>query len=67
MHFIDDVNLESALRGLIANIFDDLSDFVDAAIRCTVNFQNIDRIAIRNLFAMAALIAGPRSRAPLAV
>ena len=54
MNFIDDVNLKSALSRLIADIFDDLANLIDAAIGRTVDFENVDRIALGNLMTLSA-------------
>ncbi len=54
VNFIDDVNLKSASSRLIADIFDDLANLIDAAIRRTVDFENVDRIALGNLMTLSA-------------
>jgi hypothetical protein len=54
VNFIDDVNLKSALSRLIADIFDDLANLIDAAIGRTVDFENVDRIALGNLMTLSA-------------
>ena len=57
VHFVDHVDLESALGRLIAHILDDLANFIDATVRGAVDFKNVDGGACGNFLAMAALVA----------
>ena len=57
MNFVDDIDFKSAICRLIADILNDLANFIDAAIRRAVNFKNVDRVALSNFFAMAAFVA----------
>ena len=67
MNFIDDVNLKSALSRLIADIFDDLANLIDAAIGRTVDFENVDRIALGNLLTLSADAARSRGWTIIAI
>src|SRR5688572_21283917 len=67
VHFVDDVDFEAAVRRLIANVLDDLADLIDTAVRGAVDFENIDRVALRDLPAVTALAAGRRGRALITV
>ena len=62
MHFIDNVNLERAARRLIANIFDDLTNLIDSAIRGAIDFDYIDTISLDDFFALNAFVTRGWSR-----
>src|SRR5437867_13419900 len=49
MNFVDDIDFKSAICRLIADILNDLANFIDAAIRRAVNFKNVDRVALSKI------------------
>ena len=67
MHFIDDVNFKATFSRLIADIFDDLTNFIDAPIRRAIDLKNVYRDALGNLLAMRAMVTGSRRRPLLTV
>jgi len=67
MHLINDVDFKAALGRLIPDVLDNLSNLVDAAIRGAVDLVNIEWTPSRDLGAMAALVAGIRGGAALAI
>src|ERR1044072_9421697 len=67
VHLVDDVDFETTLGRLIADVFDDLADLIDATIGSAVDFEHVDGIALRDLLAVNALAAGRWCRSLLAV
>ena len=63
VHFVDDINLVARLRWRVANVIAQLAHLLDAVVACTVNLQNIEAIAGRDL---TTIIAGAvrRNRRP---
>src|SRR5688572_21245346 len=57
MNFVDDVDFETTLCRLVANVLDNLANFINATIRGAVNLKHVDGISLRNLIALAALVA----------
>ncbi len=51
MNFINDVNFVMPVRRLELDVFAQIPDFIDAAVRGTVNFKHIKAHAARNLIA----------------
>ncbi len=51
MDFVDDIDLEAAFTRREMHFFKQIADFIDAPVGSTVNFKNVQRIAIRNLLA----------------
>ena len=67
MYFVDNIDLETAFSRLVADVFDDLADFVDAAVRSSIDFEHIDGAATSDLLTLGALIARRRRRTLFAV
>jgi hypothetical protein len=57
VHFVDDVDLHPRPAGPNGDVLAKLTDFVDAAIAGTVNFQHVDIIPRGNRLADFALVA----------
>ena len=57
MNLVYDVNLKPTLCRLIADIFNDLANFIDTAIRRPIDFKNVDRVALGDLLAVRAPVA----------
>jgi hypothetical protein len=58
MDLIDDVDFEPAFRRLIADVFDDPANFVDAPVGGAVDLVDIDGMAGGYFVALIAFIAG---------
>src|SRR3970040_592960 len=56
MHLVDDINFKAAVGRLVTHVFDDLANFIDAAIRCSVDLKNVDRASLGNLLALGAFV-----------
>ena len=67
VHLIDDIDLEPASGGLIAGIFDELANLVDAAVRSPVDLVDVERSPAHDLLTLAAFAAGNGRRPVLAV
>ena len=67
VHFVDDVNLEAAGGRAVLHVFDQVANFVDAAVGGTVDFQHVDTVAVADLLAEIALIARLGRRSLFAV
>jgi len=67
VNFIDDEDLETAAGREILDVFAQLPDILDAGIRCSVDFKDVDGIAGGYFVAGRAGIAGLRHRSPLAL
>src|SRR5580765_3308819 len=67
MNFIDDVDFEPALGRLVADVFYNLANLIDATIRSAVDFKDVDGSALGDLFTVRALITRSRRRPLLAI
>jgi hypothetical protein len=65
--FVDDKNLVSTLGGSIANVLSQFPDFIDSAIRRSIDLDDIDRRPAGDLLTGFTLIAGVDSGAGLAI
>ena len=60
--FVDDENLVAVARRLVAHVFPQLAHIVDAAVGGRVDFNDVRRVALRNLEARGTLAARRRRR-----
>ncbi len=67
VRFVDDEDLVAVARGLIADVLAQFAHLIDAAIRCRVDFDHVDRSAGRDFEAARADAAGLIGRAFFAV
>jgi len=67
VHFIDDVHLVAAFGRTVPNSLPQLADAVDSTVGGTVNFEHVHRMALSDLPAVRADIAGGYREARLAV
>src|SRR6476619_7890703 len=67
MNFIDDIDFEPALGWLVADVFYNLANLIDATIRSAVDFKDVDGLALGALFTVRALITRSRRRPLLAI
>ncbi len=57
MDFVNDVHLVPSERWWVLGILPQAANVLDAVIRCTVNFDDIDRTAADDVAARVALVA----------
>ena len=62
MRFVDDEDFIAIARRPVAHVFAQLAHFIDAAIRCRIDLDDIGRIAARDFQATGAHPAGRRRR-----
>ena len=63
MRFINDEDLVAVARGAVAHVFAQLTHFIDAAVRCRIDFDDVYRAAALNLQTAGAHAAGSFGRA----
>ena len=58
VRFVDNINFRTARRGRGSDAFFQVADLVDAAVRCRVDLDDVERILRVDLAAGGALVAG---------